>query len=419
MIDRINEAWLHLIEAASGWLPSGTPEHVGRALIVIAIATAFFIVFWRSVRYSFGLFTMKVASLEGTRLKPLRYQNEILLSTQEMIDFAARLLRWLGTAVILIGLYVYVQTVLGQFPATAGLAQQLVGYGVGAIELVFWSIVDYIPSLIVILIILLVARAAVSLSRVFFDGITRRRIRIAGFYPDWGEPTYQLTRGLILVFAAVMIFPYLPGHGSSAFQAIGIFVGVLVSLGSSSAVANIVSGVVLTYMRPFKVGDRVQIADAVGDVIERTTFVTRLRTPKNFDITIANSQVMSNNIINYSARAAREGLILNTSVTIGYDVAWQKVHELLLAAAVATENISEEPAPFVLQTALEDFYVAYELNAYTKSAAEMPNTYSELHRNILDQFNAAEVEIMSPHFRALRDGAAPNIPGRAEPGRSD
>ena len=220
---------------------------------------------------------------------------------------------------------------------------------------------------------------------------------------------------LIVVLFVIVVFPYLPGSGSPAFQGVSIFLGVLLSLGSSGAVANAVSGIVLTYMRAFEIGDRVKIADAVGDVVERTIFVTRLRTPKKVDVAIPNAMVLSNHIINYSTQSKRTGVVLHTTITLAYDVDWRTVHELLIAAAGATGSISESPEPYVLQTSLDDFYVSYELNAYTRDAHQMLETYSDLHQNIQDQLHAAGLEIASPHLTAVRDGNRTNLPDRHLP----
>ena len=212
----------------------------------------------------------------------------------------------------------------------------------------------------------------------------------------------------------VVVFPYLPGSDSPAFQGVSIFVGVLLSLGSTTAVANVVAGIVITYTRAFRKGDYVFISDVEGKIIERTAFVTRIRTPKNVEVSIPNASIMSDKVVNYSTQAKKSGITLHTGVTIGYDVPWPTVQELLLSAAAACEHIESDPAPFVLQTSLDDNYVAYELNAYTRRADLRPRIYSELHSNILDAFHTAGVEITSPHYRAVRDGneaaMAPVIP---------
>jgi small-conductance mechanosensitive channel len=181
-------------------------------------------------------------------------------------------------------------------------------------------------------------------------------------------------------------------------------------LGSSSAVANAIAGVILTYMRSFLVGDWVQIGDTTGEVVEKNLLVTRVLTPKAEIITIPNATVMSGAVKNYSVEAKKSGVIFHTTVTIGYGAPWRTVHELLTSAALATKHVLPQPAPFVLQESLQDFYVAYELNAYTARPSEMLNIFSDLHQNIQDSFNAAGVEICSPHFSSLRDGNVIAIP---------
>ncbi len=210
---------------------------------------------------------------------------------------------------------------------------------------------------------------------------------------------------MIIVFTLIVVYPYLPGSESEAFKGISKFLGVLFSLGSTSIIANMVAGVILTYMYAFKTGDRIKIGETSGEVIEKTLLVTRLKTIKNVVVTIPNSSVLSSHIINYSLLASDTGLILHTSVTIGYDVPWRDVHNALLeAAARCGENIRKEPAPFVLQTALNDYYVAYELNVYTERADRMAAIYSDLHCNIQDVFNEKGIEILSPAYSAIRDG---------------
>jgi small-conductance mechanosensitive channel len=214
-----------------------------------------------------------------------------------------------------------------------------------------------------------------------------------------------------------VIFPYLPGSGTPAFQGVGVFVGLMISLGSAGAIGNLVSGIVLTYTRSFSVGDRVRIADTTGDVVGHGLLSTKIVTIKNEEITIPNGAILGNHIVNYTELAEGQGLILHTGVTIGYDVPWRTVHELLIDAARATAGVLSEPEPFVLQTGLDDFYVRYEINAYTREPRRMATIYSELHQSIQDRFFAAGVEIMSPHYSSLRDGNAVAIPPDRRPAR--
>jgi small-conductance mechanosensitive channel len=243
-----------------------------------------------------------------------------------------------------------------------------------------------------------------------FSSVERGIPVIPGLVPELAAPTRQLARWLSYILALIVIFPYLPGSGSPAFQGVGIFVGLMVSLGSSGPIGNIVSGIVLTYSRSFTVGDRVRIADTTGDIISAGLVSTKVLTIKNEEVTIPNSTILGNHIVNYTKRASQQGLILHTGVTIGYDAPWRTVHKLLTEAALATDGVLHEPLPFVLQTSLDDSYVAYEINAYTRDAGRMVVIYSDLRQNIQDIFNAAGVEIMSPHYAALRDGNTVTTP---------
>ena len=215
------------------------------------------------------------------------------------------------------------------FPWTRGFAGTLLGYVLTPLAQAGRGFIAYLPDLFAIAVIVVVVRYLLKFIHLFFVGIERGAITLPGFYRDWGEPTYKIVRFLVIVFAAVMVYPYLPGSDTAAFKGISIFLGILVSFGSSSAIANIIAGVVMTYMRPFQIGDRVKIADTVGDVVLKTLLVTRVRTIKNVDVTIPNATVLASHIINYNSSAKQRGLILHTSVTIGYDAPWRKVHELL------------------------------------------------------------------------------------------
>ncbi|GIW52840.1 MAG: mechanosensitive ion channel protein [Gemmatimonadales bacterium] len=379
-------------------------------ILYTILATAAFIFVFRLLNRFFPAFYAKLESWRGTRIRAIRIQRMELISASQLTSAAlgaARIVRVLAVALLI---YIYLPLVFSFFPWTRGLANTLFGYVLDPLKRAGTAIVDYLPNLFAIAVIALVVRYLLKFIRLIFEGVERGTISFPGFYRDWAEPTYKIVRFLVIVFALIMIYPYLPGAGTAAFQGVSIFMGVLVSLGSAGAIANIVAGVVMTYMRPFSVGDRVKIADTVGDVVQKTLLVTRVRTIKNVDITIPNAMVLASHIINYSSSAKDRGLILHTSVTIGYDAPWRKVHETLIAAAVATEGILKEPKPFVLQTALNDFYVSYELNAYTDRPNEMARIYSELHQNIQDKFNEAGIEIMSPHYTAVRDGNQVTIP---------
>jgi small-conductance mechanosensitive channel len=258
----------------------------------------------------------------------------------------------------------------------------------------------------------LVVRYSTKFIEYIFREIEREKLKVKGFYPDWAMPTYSIIRFILYAFMFVLIFPYLPGSDSTVFKGVSVFLGLLVSIGSSSAIGNIVAGLVITYMRPFKTGDRIKVDDVTGDVIEKTLLVTRLRTIKNEIITLPNALILQKNTMNYSTDALQNGLILHTTITIGYGTPWKDIQEALTDAALRTPHILKAPTPFVLQTALNDSYVAYEINAYTDKPNEKDNTYSDLHRHIQDACNERGIEIMSPTYLAARDGNASTIPAQ-------
>ncbi len=277
------------------------------------------------------------------------------------------------------------------------------------------SVIAYIPNLVLLAVICVVTSYLIRVNQYFFGELRDGKVTIGGFYPDWAEPTAKLVRALILLASVIVAFPHLPGSESPAFKGISVFLGVLLFLGSTSAVAHAVAGTILTYMRGFQVGDFVRIGNDVGEVIEKKLLVTRICTQKSEVITIPNGTVLGGVVVNYSAEARKRGVIFHTVVTIGYNAPWRQVHDLLVAAALATEGILHDPLPFVLETGLNDFYVSYELNAYTAKPREMQNIYSALHQNIQDKFNESGVEINSPHYAALRDGNVTTIPQKYVP----
>ena len=302
--------------------------------------------------------------------------------------------------IILAIFYAYVHLSLSFFPRTEAFASQLFNYILGPLQTIGSAVWAKLPALIVLALIILITVYVVKVMRLFFSEIEKGTIAFKGFYPEWAKPTYKICRLLVVAFAAVIAFPYIPGSDSLAFKGISIFIGVLFSLGSTSFIANILAGYTLTYRRAFKIGDRVKIADFIGDVVESGLQVTHLRTVKNEEIIVPNSMIVNSHVINYSSLAQKQGLILHTTVTIGYDAPWRQVQAMLLMEAEKTPELLREPAPFVLQKSLDDYYVTYELNTYTDKPLEMVRLYSELHKNIQDAFNEYSVQIMSPHYEA-------------------
>lgn len=337
--------------------------------------------------------------LNGLKLKEYEF-----LSAEREQGLLQMLFNALKLLLILIVVYLSLPVIFSIFPGTQSIAHQLINYILQPLRMVVGGFIAYIPEMISIVVILVLTRYAVRFLFFLSTEVESGKLKLPNFYPDWARPTFNLLRITIYAFAFVAIFPYLPGSDSQVFRGVSVFFGLLISLGSSSAISNIIAGLVITYMRAFKLGDRVKIGDTTGDVVEKTMLVTRVRTVKNEEVTIPNAAILNGSTVNYSTSSADMGLILHTTVTIGYDVPWRQVHELLTEAALKTESIEALPAPFVLQTSLDDFYVSYQLNAFTRAPKKSALIYSNLHAHIQDAFAQAGVEIMSPHYRAHRDG---------------
>jgi small-conductance mechanosensitive channel len=381
-----------------------------KGALYAALATLVLISVLIAFRFFFPKLYGAIERRRGTSIRTVKIQSLELLSAARITDTLIRCARLARFGVTILLFYFYVPLVFSFFPWTRTFGSTLLAYVLTPIGNGWNAFVSYLPSLLVVLVVVIFSYFAIRAVRFVFTEIERGTISWPGFYPEWAMPTYKIVQLLILAFALVVMFPYLPGSDSPAFKGISIFLGVLFSLGSSSAVANVIAGVILTYTRAFKHGDRVQIADTVGDVMGKTLLATHVKTIKNVYITIPNSLVLGSHIINFSASAQGQPLILHTGVTIGYDAPWRQIHALLIAAAAATPGVLPEPKPFVLQSSLDDFYVAYEINAYTDQPSRMALIYSDLHQNIQDKFNEAGVEIMSPHYHAVRDGNVTAIP---------
>jgi len=373
--------------------------------------TVAFLAAWVAISRSIPRIRLLLRQWRGTRIRGLTLFNSQILSAGRVVDLLTEIVRIIRLFLYLFLIASYGSLVLSFFPWTRGFARQLFGYVRTAVATVVGGIVDYLPNLVFLAVIWAITYYALKVLRFIFTEIEREKIVFDWFYPEWARPTHKLFQFLVLAFAATVSFPYFPGASTPAFQGISIFLGVLVSLGSSSAIANIFAGIILTYTRGFLEGDRVQIGEATGDVVDKTLFVTRLRTIKNVVVTIPNSTVLTSHIVNFSSALARPNvspLILHSTVTLGYDIPWRKVYAVLISAARRTPGVMDEPSPFVLQSGLDDFYVRYELNAYTTDPSIMAQTYSKLHENIQDACNESDLEILSPHYRALRDGSQPH-----------
>ena len=307
-----------------------------------------------------------------------------------------------GLVVILI-IYIFANFALSLFPQTRYSAQRLFQFVVGPLSRIVNALIDFIPDFLFLVVVFLIMRYALKLARGMFAAIDKKRLQIKGFEADWAWPTYRIVRMGIIVFALVIAYPFIPGSDSAAFKGVSVLLGVLFSLGSTSVISNVIAGYTMTYRRAFRIGDRVKIGDTVGDVTEMRILVTHLKTPKNEEVVIPNSTILNGEVTNYSTMARDQGLILHTTVGIGYDVPWRQVEAMMLLAAEKTEGLLKEPQPFIRQKSLGDYAVNYELNAYCDNASQMVELYTKMHRNIQDVFNENGVQIMSPAYKADPD----------------
>jgi small-conductance mechanosensitive channel len=310
------------------------------------------------------------------------------------------ILSLLWAAIALTAVYTYLRFVLSLFPWTRGVDHILLELVVNPLQTMGRSLVQAIPDLVFLLVLVLVTRYLLKVIRLFFEGVEKETIALSGLYPEWGRPTYRIVRLAVIAFAVVIGYPYIPGSSSDAFKGVSLFVGLIFSLGSTSFIGNVIAGYGMTYRRTFKVGDRVKIGSHFGDVEEIRLMVTHLRTPKNEVVVLPNSSIVNGDVMNYSKIAQKEGLILHTTVGIGYETPWRKVEAMLLAAAARTPGVLQEPKPFVLQKELGDFAVSYEINAYCDQPRAMLELYTALHQNILDLFNEYGVQIMTPAYES-------------------
>jgi small-conductance mechanosensitive channel len=378
------------------------------AMAVLVLAILFLIIFY--INKIFKWIKNKIEKQRGGTLRGVKIRNYEFLDTNrqlKLIFSLGSLVKWI---IILTLIYLTLPILLGIFPWTGGFAAKLISYFLAPVKHIFNSVWYYLPNFFTIIVLIIFFRYLIRILHYFKDEIERGALKIPGFYVDWANPTFQIIRVLMLAFALIIIFPYLPGSDSQIFKGVSVFLGVLFTFGSAGALSNVVAGLVLTYMRAYKIGDRVKIGEATGDVMEKSLLVTRIKTIKNEIVSIPNSTVMNSHTTNFSAEATEHGLIIHTTITIGYENPWRQIHDLLIKAALATELIEKDPAPFVFQTSLGDFYVSYQINAYTRDAIKQQDTYSYLHQNIQDMFNEAGVEIMSAHYNYIRDGNKSTVP---------
>jgi small-conductance mechanosensitive channel len=385
-------------EALVRYRAERSPEQVARAAITTALAFAaaglLLIAGLRGFRWIFDALERRYRS----RVHSLTIQSFEVVRAESIWRGMQSVLRTLRFLFVLAIVYALSAFALQQFPATRAFGSNLADLILSPLVSMGTAFLGYIPKLAFLVVLALVVRYLLRLFALFFDAVGAGRVPLRGFDAEWAQPTYHITRILVVLLALVIAYPYLPGSGSAAFQGLSIFAGLMLSLGASSAMSSLIAGYTVTYRRAFRVGDRITVGDFTGEVTEVRLLVTHLRTHKNEEIIVPNSVVLQSHVVNYSKLAQSRGLLLHTTVSIGYETPWRQVEAMLLLAAERTSAVLRDPRPFVLEKSLGDFAVTYELNAFVNSATALPERYAALHQCILDVFNEYGVQIMTPAY---------------------
>ena len=378
------------------------------ALVVLIIAAQWLL--FRLTRWLYRRYRLRLLRRVLKMSIPMKIKDYEVFNTHRQGVLFLVLFRTLFYVVVFMQLLFTIPLLFVVFPETKTFTYTIIGYVWNPVKDILRAVVGYLPDLFKIVVIIICFHYLVRGVRYLMNEIASGRLKINGFYADWAHPTYIILRVLLYSFMFVMIWPLLPSSDSEVFQGVSVFIGVIVSLGSTSIIGNLMAGFVMTYMRPFHVGDFIRFGEVEGFVLEKTVLVTRIRTRKNEVVTIPNSNIMNSQTSNFTFAAENYGVIVHTKVTIGYDMKHELIENLLLDAAKATMLIQKKPQPYVRVTALDDFYVEYEINAYTTHSDKLSDIYSHLHQNILDHFHQAGVEIMSPHIFAHRNDLEVQIP---------
>jgi small-conductance mechanosensitive channel len=362
---------------------------LGTLLLVVVLAG----VHWaeRRLKHAIELRSARLlADLEG--------KSKSLVRARWIAAVLRAIVGAVATIVVIIAALAWLGFVLGLFPWTRPLGERVVSLFVGPLTELGSGIVEALPGIAFLVVLYFVVRAVLRFIRLAFNAVQSGNVQFEHFDPDWAEPTYKIVRLLVVIFALVVAYPYVPGSGSEAFKGISLMLGVMFSLGSSSIISNLIAGYSMTYRRAFRKGDVIQVGDDIGRVVDVRLQVTHLRNMKNEEIILPNSQILGSSVVNFSSLSRAQGLFLSTTVGIGYETPWRQVESLLLLAAERTAGVRSDPAPFVLEKSLGDFCVVYELYAAIDDPVRRLAMYAALHRNVLDVFNEYGVQIMTPAY---------------------
>ncbi len=322
-----------------------------------------------------------------------------------LAKFGVNILLWILYFIIF---YYYLTLVLLSFAETKPFAEVLLKYISDPLIGVFQGFVDQLPNLVTLAIIAIVCRYVLGAVKLFFDNIEAGVFKLKDFEPHWIAPTFYLSRVVVILIALVFAYPFIPGSDSVVFQGLTVLAGIMISLGSNTVVSNMMAGLFVIYRRSTNVGDRIEVGDRIGDVVEIKLMETLIKSTKNEMISIPNSQLLNSEVVNFTRKIDGRGILVYTTVGIGYEEPKEKVKAMLIEASHRTEGLKKTPPPFVLCTGLADYAVNYQINSYSNRGASRPKIMSDLHENILDVFTENGVQIMTPSYEA--DPEIPKIP---------
>ena len=371
---------------------------LGWAVFLIVVQLLLFLLTARFVRY------LRRLVIDGLNVKPLVVKGYELMNVHQEKRILLLLTRVLQIFLVVVQLFISLPLLFSIFPETEKFTWNMINYVWSPLRDMVISFVRYFPNIVKIIVIIYVVRWVLKGLHHLSDEISVGHLKIDRFYQDWAEPTYHIIRIFIIAFTVVVIWPLLPGSESGVFKGVSIFVAALFSLGSTTTIGNLISGIIITYMRPFLVGDYVRIGEQEGEVVEKNAFITRLKDIKGNVVTVPNNSILSQQTINFTA-AVRDGKgsVVHSVFTFTYHVPRETVEAYLLEGAARTELIEKSPKPFVLYTALEDFYTRYEINGYTRATDKLFMVYSELHKNIVDVFHEHNLDPTSSHFIKVQE----------------
>jgi len=372
-------------------------------LLIVAAIIIVQILLIKLIWYLFKKLEKKLENSKKNIVKPFVIKKFTVFTAKQVVGIIEFFLRIIKYVISVILLFFSLPIIFSLFSATRELALTLISYVLDPLKDIALNALRYIPNLIKIIIFVLITYYTLKGLKYLAGKVENGKLVIPHFYPDWAPPTLKILQVFLWAFTIALIYPFLPGSDSRAFQGVSVFLGVIFSIGSTSAIGNLVAGLVITYMRPFKIGDRVQIKEITGFVVEKNLMVVRLKTHKNEYVTFPNILILGSNIINYntSSDEDEEGLIIFAEVTFGYSTPWQTVHDILIDAALKTDCVLKKPKPFVLQTKLDDFYACYQVNCYTKDVSRLPRIYTLLYENIQNGFREAGLDMTSAHYRVI------------------